>query len=208
MRPASSGLAWRISRAASPTRPGPRCPPTPASGSSTRTTDCRTASIPQSCVRLLAAGCIHNDLCDIHLFSVLTNAKLAVLRGHSRLVYALEFAQDDRLLMTVAADANCRIWSTATYKCVHLVPHPVPVYAGKFVSNSLVTNGELDKMKYTTLITGARDGCLRLFKLFDGVEEAEVIGDWWAPTCSCSPKSRRTSTASTRFNSRRTRCEW
>lgn len=67
-----------------------------------------------------------------------------------------------------------RIWDVQEeHKCIHVLPHTVPVYCAEYLPTHVI-GGNDEQAKVVAIMTGARDGVLRLWKVYEGVNEAEV----------------------------------
>lgn len=100
---------------------------------------------------------------DIIIVQVPGFRKLALLQGHTAVIYSLHwYAANDQLcyLLSVSSDRTAIVW-TLNGGCVKLslsiLPHPCFVYAGVILSFGLTKQNVFS-------VTGGRDGLLRVWK--------------------------------------------
>ncbi len=97
----------------------------------------------------------------IKVWDIATGRDLRTLSGHNGTIYALEISPDGRAIASASLDGTAKLWNLATGDLIttfredNASLYSVPLYSIAFVGNE-------------RLLTGARDGSIRLWEIKSG----------------------------------------
>jgi cytochrome c len=91
------------------------------------------------------------------------------LKGHKGKVMAVAFSPDGKLIATASWDRTAALWDAKTGARLRTLDHPTDLTALRFVGGD-------------RLVTGGRDGVLRLWRVADGAAAGELRSDGWVIT--------------------------
>ena len=101
---------------------------------------------------------------DVRLWDVATRAPVAVLRGHTDVVWRVAFSADGKLLASASGDKTIRLWDVQTHEPLAAIPAGSIVYGVAFSPDG------------TRLAAGCRDNTIRLIDVAHRQQVAELRG--------------------------------
>jgi len=131
----------------------------------------------------------------VMLWDVETGKCRQVLGGHTDSVTGLAFSLKGDLLASGSSDKTVRIWDVQTGKCVSVIQGfldsiwvlawtPIPqtfCHATRGNHRELETEGKCPVTRETRLVTGCRDGSVRVWQLIEEHGEWRVLLYWSSP---------------------------
>ncbi len=101
----------------------------------------------------------------IRLYNFASGQLIALLKGHTNVVFSLAFSPDNRFLMSGSADRSAIIWDIERQQQLHILRgHTEPIYAVAFTPDA------------KRVVTGSYDHNLRLWRVSDGEQIATLTG--------------------------------